>query len=335
MPLLSIVIPVYNVALFLDECLASVVGQEFRNVEVICIDDGSTDNSSLILDEWRHRDSRIMVVHQENKGSSEARNVGIRIARGEFITFVDSDDKVQPNIYTDTLSIMQEHQLDSLIYAFETFPDGKVQTTGFPTGQVMDYHQLFTSFGSIQTRNSLCFSWRFIFRTSIIRERQLQFDREIRIGEDMIFNINAICYCSKIMVSDAPLYLYRKNNVNSLMTMKYKPDLESSYKRMYATKQAQIMKYGLQNTEYTFDLASYTIQNYLKAFICNVYMNPTKTDRKAEIKRIYSFDMIKDAFRTIGFRNSGLNWKEYLFFIAQKYHFWNIIIPYYERMYNA
>lgn len=335
MPLLSIIIPVYNTASFLNECLISVVGQSYRNIEIICVDDGSTDHSLQILDEWQHKDNRIIVVHQDNKGLSDARNTGIRLAHGEFIAFVDSDDKVRENIYTESITVMQEHQLDSLIYAFETFPDGKVKTTGFRTGQVMDYHQLFTSFDKIQTRNSLCFSWRFIFKTSIIKKNKIFFDGKIMIGEDMVFNIDVICHSKRIMVSDAPLYLYRKNNDNSLMTMKYKPNLEASYKRMYTTKQAQILKYDLQDSGYPFDLASYTIQNYLRSFINNVYKNPAEINRIAEIKRIYSFDMVNDAFHKIGFRNIGLNWKEYLFFLAQKYHIWNIIIPQYEQMFNA
>ena len=101
-PLISIIIPVYNVKKYLLRCIRSILKQKYRNFEVILVDDGSDDGSGLLCDKLKTRDSRIRVIHKENGGMSSARNVGIEFARGEYITFVDSDDYISDR-YLETL----------------------------------------------------------------------------------------------------------------------------------------------------------------------------------------------------------------------------------------
>lgn len=97
--LISIIIPVYNVRQYLDKCIQSVVNQSYRNIEIIIVDDGSNDGSETICDEWAKKDDRIRVFHKKNGGSSDARNLGLRQAKGEFIGFVDSDDYIKSDMY--------------------------------------------------------------------------------------------------------------------------------------------------------------------------------------------------------------------------------------------
>lgn len=101
-PLITIVVPIYNVERFLRPCIESILGQTYKNLEIILVDDGSTDSCGKICDKYEKIDSRILVIHQENKGLSEARNAGIDAATGEYIAFIDSDDYVRGN-YTETL----------------------------------------------------------------------------------------------------------------------------------------------------------------------------------------------------------------------------------------
>lgn len=91
-PFISVIVPVYNVGKYLEECLESLVNQTLENIEIICVNDGSTDNSLNVLNEYRKKDKRITVVNKANGGVSSARNIGLRIARGEYIAFVDADD---------------------------------------------------------------------------------------------------------------------------------------------------------------------------------------------------------------------------------------------------
>ena len=95
----SIIIPVYNVAEYLPQCLETVCGQTYKKLEIILVDDGSTDESGKICDEWKQKDERIRVIHKKNGGVSSARNEGLKVAKGEFIGFVDSDDWVEPDMY--------------------------------------------------------------------------------------------------------------------------------------------------------------------------------------------------------------------------------------------
>lgn len=109
---ISVIIPVYNVQDYLSKCLESVVNQSYANLEIILVDDGSTDSSGVICDEWVEKDSRIRVVHKENGGISEARNVGLRIATGEYIAFVDSDDIIHSKMYELLLQAMDQNGAD-------------------------------------------------------------------------------------------------------------------------------------------------------------------------------------------------------------------------------
>lgn len=110
--LISVIIPIYNVEAYLDECIASVIAQTYSNLEIILVDDGSPDNCPQMCDEWAAKDSRIRVIHKENGGLSDARNAGIDIATGEYIAFVDSDDWIEPEMYEIMLAALKNENAD-------------------------------------------------------------------------------------------------------------------------------------------------------------------------------------------------------------------------------
>ena len=119
---LSIIIPCYNVEKYIEECLESVCNDRDADIEVICVNDGSTDGTLDILEQWKQKDARVIVINQENKGVSVARNQGLHIAKGKFIYFLDSDDKVKDvAILEKCCEKMQEDQLDILIELAEVF----------------------------------------------------------------------------------------------------------------------------------------------------------------------------------------------------------------------
>lgn len=112
LPLISIIIPVYNVKEYLEKCIQSVVLQTYKNLEIILVDDGSADGSGAVCDEFAQRDSRIKVIHKENGGLSDARNAGLDIASGDYIGFVDSDDYIHPDMYRLLYETISEHNAD-------------------------------------------------------------------------------------------------------------------------------------------------------------------------------------------------------------------------------
>ena len=115
---ISVIIPVYNVADYLPQCLDSVLGQDHGDLEVIVIDDGSTDSSGAICDEYAEKDSRMRVIHQANAGAAAAKNAGLRVATGEYLSFVDSDDYLEPNVYGHMLRVLQTTQADAAQFSF-------------------------------------------------------------------------------------------------------------------------------------------------------------------------------------------------------------------------
>ena len=111
---ISVIIPVYNVAAYLPQCLDSVLSQDHRELEVVLIDDGSTDDSGVICDRYAEQDSRVNVIHQKNSGAAAAKNAGLRIATGEYLSFVDSDDYLEPDVYGYMLSALKETGADAI-----------------------------------------------------------------------------------------------------------------------------------------------------------------------------------------------------------------------------
>ena len=116
---ISVIVPVYNVAAYLPECLDSILSQDYDKLEVILIDDGSTDDSGAICDDYARRDSRIRVIHQKNGGAAAAKNAGLRAATGEYLSFADSDDFLEPGAYAYMLALLKENDADIVRCAFQ------------------------------------------------------------------------------------------------------------------------------------------------------------------------------------------------------------------------
>ena len=123
MALISVIIPVYNTKPYLNACLESVVGQTYRELEIILVDDGSTDGSGELCDEWERKDPRIRVIHKANGGQCEARNMGMEIAAGEYIGFVDSDDVISPRMYETLIAAMEQYHADVVQCAMFQFSE--------------------------------------------------------------------------------------------------------------------------------------------------------------------------------------------------------------------
>ena len=125
-PELSVVVPIYDVEDYLPECLDSLIGQTFKNLEIICVNDGSPDNCIEILREYERKDSRIIVIDKPNGGVSSARNVGMRAAKGEYLTFVDPDDYLSTNVYEKCMYAIKNKDADILVFNSITEPDNKL-----------------------------------------------------------------------------------------------------------------------------------------------------------------------------------------------------------------
>ena len=209
---LSIIIPVYNVVKWLERCVLSVVSQGLVDYEVILVDDGSTDTSGEICDEYAERDSRIRVFHKENGGVSSARNWGLDKAIGEYIMFVDSDDYMLSGMLEVMLSTLKAKSADLVVC-------GTTETGGGywrPIADV-DYsiNQLKENFVSLLHTELLSPPWNKIYKKEIIGSNR--FCEDISFGEDLLFNIQYLEKCENIsLIKESPFY-HEKENENSLV----------------------------------------------------------------------------------------------------------------------
>ena len=205
--LVSIIIPVYNVEKYLDKCIASVVGQTYHNLQIILIDDGSTDRSPDICDGWKERDSRITVIHQPNGGLSRARNAGLKVATGEFIGFVDSDDWVEPEMYEILLSAMAETDADIAVCNYQCEHEGSQVVIQKPESPSQ---KIYTAVEVLE----LILSWKSFIRSVVWNKlfmRELLTNHlfpEGKIYEDSFWTPQVIGCSKKIVTIDLSLYHY-------------------------------------------------------------------------------------------------------------------------------
>lgn len=205
MSMISIIIPVYNVEFYLRDCLNSIINQTYKNFEVILINDGSSDNSGSICDEYAEKDERIQVFHKENGGVSSARNLGLLKAKGEWICFIDSDDWIEPNTLLSIIS-REEDEIDFVQFGFQQIDSsGKIlMKSNIPVHKiVMDKN---TYLNTNIYHSAIC---GYLIKTSIIRKHRINFPETIKYGEDQAFILKALMCSHKIHIINEHLYNYR------------------------------------------------------------------------------------------------------------------------------
>jgi glycosyltransferase involved in cell wall biosynthesis len=228
-PKVSIIIPAYNLEGYIDKCLKSVCAQtmDSKDIEIITVDDGSSDNTPAILDGWAQKDGRINVIHKKNGGVSAARNDAIKVAKGEFIFFFDGDDFMEPETCEELYNRAKENDADSVVYGYYRYEDGKVFETCHPIFERTIYEGsdiidnmlprfVGLSYDSINAwlrheDNALYVEnpalWRIMVKRSIIVDNKLLFDTRLKVGEDTVF-ISEYLSCAKRVYVEQKCYYY-------------------------------------------------------------------------------------------------------------------------------
>lgn len=227
---ISIIVPVYNVGNKLYQCLDSIIHQTYQNIEIILVNDGSTDDSGRICEEYALKDGRVKVYHKQNEGVSRARNYGIINATGELLCFVDSDDM----IYSSYLEDFEIH-VDADLYM-----QGYIKRKDNQDLVQHDFkrcyrHDFFSVLSYSELNciiNSPCFK---LFRRSIVQQNNIVFDHRTSYGEDHLFSLHYIIYCNSIHFTNAAGYIYRISETESL-TQRSVPYKEISYYALTAKK---------------------------------------------------------------------------------------------------
>ena len=213
----SVIVPVYNVELYLEECLDSIINQTFKEIEIILVNDGSTDSSSEIIEFYALKDSRIVILTQPNGGVSVARNTGIKKASGKYILFVDSDDTLLSNSIEVLYQKAEETGADIVIgNALRCYPDGS-QTLYFPHGKTLSNGLLWTGesvFTKLMEWDMLPLAVSYFTRKDIIIDNKLLFQENI-LHEDEIWCVKTILAAQKVLFIEFNYYFYwqRENSI--------------------------------------------------------------------------------------------------------------------------
>ena len=202
--LLSVIIPVYNVEPYLEQCLDSVINQTYKNLEIICIDDGSTDNSLKILEKFQKKDKRIKLIKQQNQGASVARNAGLDIATGEYIAFVDSDDYLELNAYEECMNIMLRNSNIELIeFDMRAFADHNCEISCKRAKHRNVRHS--RNIDLMRLSIYLCDK---IYKRSILDKYHIRFIPKL-IYEDVFFSYAYMLSMKNVLFLKRQLYNYR------------------------------------------------------------------------------------------------------------------------------
>lgn len=219
--LVSVIVPVYNSDKYLVSCLQSIINQTYRNLEIICVDDGSTDKSAEILDFYSKKDDRIKVLKKDNGGPSSARNVGLEKANGEYISFVDSDDVLQLNAYEVlTECAHQSEKWDLIIFGANILNGNDEYLSTKLTTEFKQYIDCKPSNVVFHEKNARPYLWLHFIKRSIIEcPTKIRFDESIDLGEDQVFQFSYLPRAKNVMVIDLKLYNYRIQENSSLMQL--------------------------------------------------------------------------------------------------------------------
>lgn len=210
----SVIVPVYNAARYLESCIKSIINNTYRNLQIILVDDGSTDSSAAICDRFAASDSRIVVIHQRNSGIVAARNAGIRAASGAYISFVDADDQIAPEFYTKMVSAIENEDADIAVCEYQHKVDDVLQNHSITPFRVKAIFKTFEEQLSVLTCapsiRSVTWTgpyvWDKLYRADKVTEL---FKKEYLIGEDLRFNYDYIKSSNKMAVVAEGLYFYR------------------------------------------------------------------------------------------------------------------------------
>ena len=308
--ILSIVIPTYNEEKLIFRCLSSIAKNftECENdIEVIVVDDGSTDNTVNEVNKCKIKNLRL--ISKSNGGVSSARNIGIKNSSGKFIWFIDSDDCLLNFDGKQLLNMLSKKgSIDMFLFGFKkmlTEHDEKVVVN--KKNEILDHQKFIEQFNEIFTRNEFNVPWNRIIRRSIITTNSIEFDTQMKTGEDAVFNCQLIKYIQKIYIINKPLYRY--NLFYSKQTNKYDPELRFNLLKLNNTLKRLVVG---QNIDSPFFENKYERMNYtLVANLAQKYKTyyEFKSQINAELLPYTKINFLK------------LGGKEKIFFLLVKFNY--------------
>jgi len=236
----SIIVPVYNAENYLANCLQSIINQSYKNIEIILINDGSSDNSLEICEGFKKDDNRIKLFSIENSGVSTARNIGIEQATGDYITFADSDDWIELNTVEFIVNKAIETEVDIVVWSyFKNYVNDEKPLSLLPGGDqtfnsdkdILYLKSIYQFYGQTKLGDTVSAgtTWCKLYKSGLIKENNIKFKKELTRSQDVIFCLEAFSKANIIKYYDTHLYHYRINNSSTCSGTRYINDTETPF----------------------------------------------------------------------------------------------------------
>lgn len=322
----SVIVPIYNSEKTIKKCMDSIINQNYTNIEIILVNDGSKDKSLNIISEYEKKDARIIIINQENKGLSGARNTGIKSATGKYITFVDSDDYIDKDMIQNTLKIFEKYDCDIVRNNYKlAYQDGNIEFRKELYGdkdKLIDLQDKKTKLiekillGKIQSYSPLL-----TIKKELLKNNKLLFDEDILFMEDIVFFIKLLLIAKNMFFINEPKYYYYQSNSSSLT--KNQKSYIKNMKNILIIKQRieYILRHNLRDIDKYIKIMNTVYTNaligYLRIAIKN---NQDYSQILQELKKLREDDIVKDMLKNGNTRIYPIRYKIYIFlFEIRKY----------------
>lgn len=258
---ISVIIPIYNSEKYIPRCLDSICGQTYKNIEIVCIDDGSSDNAGKLLDKYAERDSRIIVRHQMNQGESKARNNGLQLATGDYIGFMDCDDWIEPDMYESLINCAEMDNLDMVVSSWfkdDDFSSIEIKNKLEVNLGIFGRDELLGYIYKRDYYKGFAYMWNKLYKREVLTDEHgnmIKFNEHLRLGGDVLYLAEAAVRTNRAKYIDKAFYHYYQRSESGCHTK----DLSKmrDWLRAYE-KTIELMK---QN-----EIANETV-NYIKRFM--------------------------------------------------------------------
>lgn len=327
-PLVSIIVPVYNTEKYISECLHSVTQQSYPHIEIIAVDDGSTDNSLSILNEISATDNRLKVFSQRNQGVSAARNLALKKATGEYIMFVDADDWIDSSTIEECLQVIGDADVCFFAYIREftnrSLPKPLFSQTHIFTAETCKQLQR-RMIGPIDEElanpgmlDSLGTIWGKLYRKDILDGTSFIDLKIIGTAEDSLFNCNILKKVQKAVYINKAFYHYRKFN-SGAETKKYKPQLPQQWNKLFDYMKATV----------TDEISQKALYNRIALSIIGLGLNEclspnTLKEKTNKIAEIINQPHYRKAYKELDLTHFPIHWK--VFFFSAKYNMKRVLM---------
>lgn len=298
----SVIVPVYNGEKYIKSCIDSILNSSLKEIEIILVNDGSTDNSKMVLEEYSKFDSRIKVLNQENSGPAVARNNGIKVARGKYIGFVDCDDYIDKDMYKVLFELADKNDIQIAmcnykeINTFSNVEDKVLHNlkSNYIYKDIEIKKNIVSTFTKENNRGFFCL-WNKIYLRKWLITTDIIMDESRMHGEDWLFNMELFMKLESFTCTDKVLYNYIHINNNSLM-LKYN---ENQFE-LFLEGRLKVMQL-IPKELIDFNNFNKNFVNEFSAYIINTYKNvKDKKKRKALIKNVINNDEVKKCCEVVG-----------------------------------